>query len=1032
MCRMRIVVSGVLLCLFFETGLLLATTMDVREPFFESQVRPLLAIHCYQCHGPDVQEAGLRLDSGEFVTQGSEKGPVLVPEKPDESPLIHAVRHQGEIKMPPTGPLRPEQIEVLVEWVRLGAFWPKSKVEVVKRAAEPGGALFSAEEKAFWAFQSMDHPRLPDVKQTDWSQVPFDRFILAAQESSGIGPAREAGRPKFLRRIHFDLTGLPPTPEEIEAFVTDPSPHAQVKVVDRLLASPRYGERWGRNWLDVVRFAESAAHDGNNAYINAWRYRDYVISALNRDLPYDQFVIEQLAGDLLPKTGDVATDLDRVVATGFLQVGPKPVVMRNKHQMLREIADEQIHATGVVFMGLTIGCARCHDHKFDPIPTADYYSLAGIFLSTNMMQDFLADSKWIEYMVPAPGGGEVKVMGVQDQATPRDVRIHIRGNYEQLGEVAPRRFLRIISGEDQPPIETTGSGRLELARWIGGDEHPLTARVMVNRIWQWHFGTGLVASSGDFGIRGEKPSHPELLDWLARRFIDSGWSIKAMHRRVLLSSTYQQAHVENSLAARVDPHNRLLWRMSRRRLTGEEIRDTLLALGDSLDSIMGGSDFNYKAIQAGGDADRELYALGSRPDFPLPRRSVYLPVVRNFRPEIMRLFDAANEHESTSLRHETTVAPQSLFFLNSKMVREQALKLAQKLTPDLSLDEMDAGQAIDDQTVVRQAYQMLLGRSPRNVELAEGIKFLNGYLATYDPDGIKQKEIQKSFEQWRKRLAETPIEKKLVPHDYLIRHTKDLMVYYRFDESAGAKVGVNEVAPGKYDAQFQEGVSLGVLGADDVVSADGSVNTSLELDGSGPHVRVTDETLFHDKSEAMTVEYWIRPMKMVDAMVVGRDRNKNGQRLWKSGVIRQQVNGMQKLVVYYQFFGVPGEFRTEADSRFVAEIGQWTHVAFTFGSGERRLYVNGILVDKMRVGRNFSNGVVPLTIGATADGMENFNGNIDEVAIYNRDLDQATIESHYQGAANLSRPVFPVTPYRQALQSFCQALMCLNEFVYVE
>ena len=506
---------------------------------------------------------------------------------------------------------------------------------------------FTEEEKSFWSFQPVTDPIPPEVGNTTWASTELDRFILAKLEAEGLAPAPPADKRNLLRRLTYDLTGLPPTPDEMKAFLADDRPEAYAEVVERLLASPRYGERWAQHWLDVSRFAESAGHDGNNAYLHAWRYRDYVIKSLNDDKPYDKFIVEQLAGDLLPATGELEQDYEQLVATGFLQVGAKPVVMRDKRQMLLDIADEQLHATGVVFMGLTLGCARCHDHKFDPVPAEDYYSLAGVFTSTKIMADHAPDSKWVEEEIPGPDGNPVKAMLVRELSEPKNLPIHRRGSYRSLGKEVPRRFLQIIAGVDHPAFDTDGSGRLELARWIASPDNPLTARVLVNRLWQNHFGRGLVASSGNFGRRGSPPTHPELLDWLASRFVASGWSIKDMHRLMVCSSTYRQAHIHSDEALAVDPDNLLLWRMPRRRLSAEEIRDTLLQASGELELEMGGTLFTegYTA----NDPKRELYVVDiSGSDrfgpFEVPRRSVYLPVIRNARPEMLILFDGPHAH----------------------------------------------------------------------------------------------------------------------------------------------------------------------------------------------------------------------------------------------------------------------------------------------------------------------------------------------------------------------------------------------------
>lgn len=651
-------------------------TADESADFFESKVRPLLLEHCSSCHGPDSQEAGLRLDEGAAAYRGGDSGPVIVPGKPDLSRLIEVVRGDDpNLVMPPDERLSRQDIDTLVLWVKHGAIWPGVDRDLMLKRRNDG-PLFTEQQQSFWAFQPVTPPPVPALDD-EWIESPIDAFILARLQENGLRPSPRADRHTLLRRVTYDLTGLPPTPEEIEQFITDQSPDAWEKVVDRLLSSPACGEKWGRYWLDVARFAESAGHDGNNGYLYAWRYRDYVIEAFNSDLPYNEFIVEQLAGDLLPASGDATTDLRRQIATGFLQVGPKPVVMRDKQQMLLDIADEQLSTTGVAFLGLTLGCARCHDHKFDPIPTADYYSLAGIFLSTHVMHDMAPDSMWLERQIDGPDGEPLRVMTVQDQEQPADTRIHVRGNYRTLGDEVPRRFLQIIAGEDHSPPDFSGSGRLELAQWIADASNPLTARVLVNRIWQQHFGRGIVASTGDFGVRGDRPTHPALLDWLAHDFIRNGWSIKTLHRQILLSATWQQTSDADVNAA--DPDNHLLSRMPRRRLTAEEIRDSLLAISGEMDwqsggaSFTSGYSFNRKEV---GLSTVDIGAADQYAPFQLPRRSVYLPMLRNQMHPMLALFDMANEHIPVTEREESTVATQSLFLMNSPFVQRQAEMLA--------------------------------------------------------------------------------------------------------------------------------------------------------------------------------------------------------------------------------------------------------------------------------------------------------------------------------------------------------------------
>jgi cytochrome c553 len=689
------------------------------ENRFEKKIRPLFIHRCHKCHGAAKAKGGLRLDSAAGLARGGQSGPVVVRGKPEESLLLKAVRRTGELKMPPEGKLSVQQIADLAAWVKAGTAWPG------EAAAAPPSAHFTAEQKAFWAFQPVRPPRLPAVRNKEWPRSPVDHFILARLEAQGLKPAPPANRRTLLRRVTFDLTGLPPTPEEIDSFLGDKRPDAHERLVDRLLASPHHGERWGRHWLDVVRYAETTANDANAVMRYAWRYRDYVVDAFNADMPYHQFIVEQLAGDLLPAKSDQRAHARRVIATGFLMVGPKALAETDKEQTALDIADEQIDVTGRTFLGLTLACARCHDHKFDPIPTADYYALAGIFRGTQMFLDLNRNaSMWQEYALPVkPGEKPIVVMAPKDGKAV-NLRVHVRGNRFQLGPFVPRRFPRILADEKAPPLTTPQSGRLELARWVATRDNPLTARVMVNRLWQHHFGTGLVATSDNFGFRGDRPSHPELLDWLGDRFVRGGWSVKALHRRLVLSSTYRMACVPNAHAARIDAGNRLLWRMPRRRLEAEAIRDAMLAVSGRLDQRLGGAEASEylwgKAETIGAkirpnrlQADDSYYTTATR-------RSLYLPVVRNMLPDVLALFDAADPNGVTAARNETTVPSQTMFLLNSPLVRDQAMHLARLLAVDATKGDADR---------VRLAYLRAVGRPPTAEEVVEARDFLKGYVA---------------------------------------------------------------------------------------------------------------------------------------------------------------------------------------------------------------------------------------------------------------------------------------------------------------
>jgi mono/diheme cytochrome c family protein len=679
---------------------------------FEKKVRPLLIAKCRPCHGPEKARGGLRLDTGAGLAAGGSSGRVVVAGKPDESPLIRAVRQTGDLKMPPSprGKLTDQEIADLAAWVRTGAVWPD--------AGPVARVTFTPEQKGFWSFRPVVPPPLPRTATP--SANPIDAFILAKLNDSGMSLAPRADRLTLLRRLTFDLTGLPPTPEEIDAFLKDDSPGAYEKVVDRLLASPHYGERWGRHWLDVVRFGESTANDSNAVMRYAWRYRDYVVRAFNTDKPYDRFITEQLAGDLLPDAS-----LESITATGFLMVGPKALAEPDKEQSRLDIVDDQLDVTGRALLGLTLGCARCHDHKFDPIPTADYYSLAGIFRSTEVFRDENRNATMWQERVVLLSFWNRQVVMAPTEGKPVDLKIHLRGNRLTLGAVAPKRFLQIIAGEGCAPIATKQSGRLELARWIASKENPLTARVMVNRIWHHHFGAGLVATTDNFGSRGDRPSHPELLDWLAGEFVRSGWSVKKLHRLILLSATYQQGGRNDERAARLDPNNRLLWRFPRQRLDAEALRDAMLAVSGRLTRTVGGDESGELLFNSGEviDKNRDYFRPNQlKGDHPIyttsTRRSIYLPVVRNATSDLFALFDGADPNGVTAVRNDTTVASQALYLMNHPFVRDQAAHLAKRILSDAKATDAER---------VAIGFRAALGREPRAEEVKEITAFLTRY-----------------------------------------------------------------------------------------------------------------------------------------------------------------------------------------------------------------------------------------------------------------------------------------------------------------
>jgi mono/diheme cytochrome c family protein len=698
--------------------------------FFEKRVRPVLVEKCFSCHGPKKQQGGLRLDGRETILQGGDNGPAVVSGKPDESLLVKAIRQDGDLKMPPKGKLATDQVEALAEWVRMGVPWP------AKADSKSATASVAALRQRHWAFRPVGKPDMPAVKHAADVQTPVDAFVLAKLEEKGLSLSAPAERRTLIRRVTFDLTGLPPTPAEVAAFVNDQSPDAYARVVERLLASPAYGERWARHWLDVARYSDTKGYvfTEERRYPNSYTYRDYVIRAFNDDKPYDQFLVEQIAADRLPH-GD---DNSALAALGFLTLGRR---FLNNQQ---DIIDDRIDVTMRGLQGLTVACARCHDHKFDPIPTRDYYSLYGVFASsqepaelpllgkavpspelvafedelkkrTAVVDEYAEKhkdelksgnvkfrneltklrNKVAEWKVNGPGA-PARAMVLND--LPKAVEPHVlkRGNPGSPGDAVPRQFLEVLAGPERKPF-TDGSGRLELARAIANRDNPLTARVMANRVWMHHFGKGLVRTPGDFGTRGEPPTHPELLDWLASSFMDAGWSVKQLHRVVVLSSTYRQASDDNRRGASVDPENRLLWKMNRQRLDFEEMRDSLLQVAGRLDRTMAG-----RAVPI------------VEPPFSR-RRTVYGFIDRQNLPGLFRTFDFASPDVSTPQRFTTTVPPQALFLMNSPFAIEQAKHFACR--PDV------AWMVRDDKRIDRM-YQLAYGRPAQPDEIELGLAFL--------------------------------------------------------------------------------------------------------------------------------------------------------------------------------------------------------------------------------------------------------------------------------------------------------------------
>jgi len=720
------------------------------EDFFERKIRPVLAEHCFACHGAEKQRGGIRLDAREHLVKVRDEGTLVVPGQPEKSALLRAVKHEGEYKMPPPpkAKLPGHVIDDLTAWVKQGAVWPASNT-----AAGNGEAW-----KTHWAFQPVRRPSVPEVKNQAWASAnPIDVFILHKLEAKGLSPSAPTDAATLVRRLHFDLVGLPPSADDVETFIREvqgsAKPQAVVgKLVDRLLAAPQFGERWGRYWLDVARYADSKGYvfQEERRYPFAYTYRDYVIGAFNRDLPLDRFIVEQLAADRLVALKQAEPSAQ--AAMGYLTLGRR--FLNNVH----DVIDDRIDVVSRGLMGLTVQCARCHDHKYDPIPSRDYYSLYGVFASSQEPRELPvigtpprnketvafekalaelqtavtkfeeANKKELEarnrkvreqlralkkkvdaYLASAPGSPP-RAMVLVDAPQPMTPRVFLRGSPNNPGPTVPRQFLEVLAGDKREPFKD-GSGRLELAQAVASKDNPLTARVFANRAWLHLMGSGLVATPSDFGLRSEPPSHPELLDYLAWRFLEDGWSVKTLIRNIVLSNTYQQASSRLRLgeteqapdAARgngfakpqaaesVDPDNRLYWRANRRRLDFEAMRDALLAVSGNVDLTIGGPAVDITKSSA-------------------KRRTIYGFIERQNLPGMFRTFDFASPDATSPQRYQTTVPQQALFLLNSPFVQEQARGVVEKLEPT-----QDAGAKI------QQLHRLVYAREaqPEEVRLGE-------------------------------------------------------------------------------------------------------------------------------------------------------------------------------------------------------------------------------------------------------------------------------------------------------------------------
>jgi len=757
----RFVVGALTLAAWLSCGGGRLESADSRDiEFFETRIRPVLVEHCGECHLDGKTKGGLRMDSRGTILAGGDSGTSAVPGDPEASPLIRAVRYgDPDLRMPPRHRLAPGIVRDLEEWVRRGLPDPRPEPGTAT-AAKPAANVDPSRTRQHWAFLPLARPAIPEGEPETGA---LDRFLRERLRKEGLDFSGPTDRRTWLRRVTQDLTGLPATAEDIAAFESDDRPDAREQWMERLLASPAYGERWGRWWLDVARYADTNGQDENKVMGNAWRYRDWVVASLNADMPFDQFAREQIAGDLFgTHLAPGGARFEACTATGFLVLGPKLLAEQDKPKLVLDIIDEQIDTVGRAFLGLTLGCARCHDHKFDPVPQRDYYAMAGIFASTRTMENLAFVSKFNERpLAPEPEVERVAAHAVQfreamnrlekaekqakgkdgkppadptvtnripalkaeverlkamtpkplpktlavSEASSTNLPVLGRGSHLNPGkEPVPRGFPTLLGSIPVPPPASSASGRMELALWLTHSSNPLTPRVVVNRVWQAHFGEGLVRTPDNFGLRGELPTHPELLDWLAGEFVRSGWSLKWLHRQIVLSRAYGQSSVIRTDAAGKDPDNRWLHRYPVQRLEAEMLRDAILDVAGRLDRTLGGTVVDWQ---------NDEYVPGDEAPFGSVRRALYLPVVRDRGYDLFTAFDGANSSVAVARRSSTVVSPQALYLLNAPLVRDAADRLVQTLK-----EEPEASR-------LRALYRRVLGRGPGAVETERARELLS-------------------------------------------------------------------------------------------------------------------------------------------------------------------------------------------------------------------------------------------------------------------------------------------------------------------
>ncbi len=709
--------------------------------FFEKHIRPVLVRRCYKCHSQrsGKQQGALLVDSRDGMLRGGESGRAVVPRNAEASLLIQALRYES-FEMPPDGQLPASVVADFVRWIEMGA--PDPRVAPPSTIGHQGGGTAADETNDLWSLQPLRSPEVPSVEDRTWPWGAIDRFILARLDKEGLRPASDAPILLLCRRLYLTLTGLPPTFEQSAAYRRAVHHKGQTRatqqLVDSLLASARFGERWGRQWLDLARYSDTNVGSTQRTWTNAWLYRNYVIKRFNEDTPFDRFVLEQIAGDMLPAKSDEQR-ADQLVATGFLALATRDLTERDAFQIQLDGIDDALDTIGKSMLGLNIGCARCHDHKFDPIPTEDYYALAGILKSSwltgvKARQATFNGDQLIKHSPSTPRsklpGGNLRATTVTEYPASdarkqvSDMAIHLAGSYRRLGEVVPRGFIKAVGVEDVEPIPEHESGRVQLAHWLTSRQNPLTPRVMANRVWYWLVGRPLVEPVDNFGTTGRQPSHPELLDWLAIRLRDHhGWQLKPLIREIVLSRTWQMSTSSHEVGMAVDPDNSLCWRMNLRRLEAEQVHDSLLSLGGDLDLRV--------AAQTTPEFEQDNTTNTSHVKIAantLRKRAVYFPVFRKDMPidlDVLQLFNFPDPKYARGRRESTTLPAQALFLWNSPLAHRAAERIARRLMDPQLTDKQRA----------RQLILLLFARAADTETVTELIRMKNEFQDAYEKLG---------------------------------------------------------------------------------------------------------------------------------------------------------------------------------------------------------------------------------------------------------------------------------------------------------